>query len=441
MRLLILLTVSAAALTACTWNVDMRPDAESDADEATERAAAPFVVQGQLFYPERVALPGDAELVVGLDAVRAGGRTPLTRFSNRLGGQQVPIPLRFSVEPENAEPAIYELSAAVLAGDRLLRLTGPIVVRPEDAGADVGRVRLYAPLEIGFGTAWQCAGHSVLLGAVERRLFMAFDERLMTVERLPSDAGVLYQTADPDTPGLLDRDGDISLLTSGEKTLDCDPVPAVEAPVSGGGNEPGWRVEVGPERIELTSDYGQTFTRARLLGSGASGLTTRFRGLGEHGPILAAFQRRICRDSATGMPHPHSVEVQFEGGRLQGCGGEPRDLLTGTTWHVALIDGDALASGEDGDDTIEVTLQFDADGRLNGRAGCNRYSADYQLSGEALTVGPVASSKMACPGEAMAIEERFLGRLTSTRRFDIGEAGELILIGDAGRITAADQGR
>ncbi len=40
---------------------------------------------------------------------------------------------------------------------------------------------------------------------------------------------------------------------------------------------------------------------------------------------------------------------------------------------------------------------FTEDGKLSGSAGCNNYNASYQVDGDSLTIGPVASTKMACP--------------------------------------------
>lgn len=439
MRRLTMLAVTALALSGCTWNVDMRPDSPSDMD-ANDPQAEPFFVEASLFYPERLALPGNAEVVVAVDAVREDGRTPLTRFTTQLSGQQVPIPLGFSVEPKAVEATVYELSAAVLAGNRLLRLTGPVLLRPENGRFEAGDIRLRPPLAIGFGQAWTCGGHTIQFGTVDGRSLLAVDDALHTLEPGQPDSGLAYRSRTAPDVGLDEHEGHLALVLGEGSGQVCRRIAAMKPPLTGGGHEPGWRVEVGDERIELTSDYGQTVTDADLLATGSSGLTTRFRGVGEHGPMLVAFQQRLCSDSATGMPHPLSVEVQFEDGRLSGCGGAPRDLLTGVEWSVRSLDHEALPETDDRDEAIEVTLRFDPDGQVSGEAGCNRYSADYRVGGEGLSIGAVAATKMACSGARSVIERRFLERLAGVRRFDIGEAGELILIGPAGRITAVDQG-
>lgn len=427
-----LVAATALALSACTWTVDMR----SDQRETESGAPDPFFVEGRLFYPERIALPGNAELRVAVDAVGAEGRTSLTRFSTDLAGRQVPLPLGFSVQPERDRRVLYELSAAVLADGRLLRLTGPVLVLPEDGRADLGEVRLLPPLEAGFGQAWRCQGTEVMVGTVDEHLFVAVDGQLHAVERVSADSGIRYQASHEETIGIQEENGELELLRGGDAVADCDRLEALSPPLSGRGIEPGWHIEIGEDRIELVSDYGQTETEAELIQRGSSGRTTRFRGLGRHGPILAAFERRTCPNPATGMPHPYALRVQFEGGELRGCAGQPRDLLLSREWVVTAVDGEAIAHADRGAEDERITLRFDVEGRVSGRAVCNRYFADYTLSPERLDIERPAATLMACPDADMQLERRFLELLAATRRFEIDPDGRLILITDEGRIAA-----
>lgn len=427
------LIATALWLAGCTWTVDMRPD-ESEAEGA---AAETFFVEAELFYPERVALPGDAEVLVAVDAVTDEGRTPLTRFSTNLAGHQVPLPLGFSVQPEGHEPVLYELSAAILSGGRLLRLTGPVLLMPEEGRASPGEVRLLDPLQAGFGQAWQCEGTELMFGAVDEYVFLAVDGQLHTVEPVPATSGVRYRSSGDAGIGVHEKGEGIVLVRGEEAVADCTRLEALQPPISGGGNEPGWHVEIDERRIELVSDYGQTVTEAPLIQTGASGRTTRFRGVGEHGPILAAFERRVCPDSATGMPHPYVAQVQFEGGRLRGCGGRPRDLLVSREWSVTEVDGEAVSGSDAGESAPEITMQFDERGRVRGRAACNRYVAGYTLTPERLSIERPATTRMACPEDKMALDRRFLELLAGTRRFEIDRQGNLTLLAEDGRIEAS----
>lgn len=79
-------------------------------------------------------------------------------------------------------------------------------------------------------------------------------------------------------------------------------------------------------------------------------------------------------------------------------------------------------------ENAEVTLEFDAvTRRLAGRSGCNRYNAAFELSGEGLSIGPAASTRMACAPDLMAQEQQFLADLQRISRFDIDPSGALLL--------------
>jgi heat shock protein HslJ len=100
--------------------------------------------------------------------------------------------------------------------------------------------------------------------------------------------------------------------------------------------------------------------------------------------------------------------------------------LAGSAWRASGIDmgRGAMASVVQG---TEVTLAFDAEGRVSGGAGCNRYSARYVADGSALRIEEPALTRMAClqPG-VMEQERAFLAALRSvaTARVD-GERLEL----------------
>jgi hypothetical protein len=72
--------------------------------------------------------------------------------------------------------------------------------------------------------------------------------------------------------------------------------------------------------------------------------------------------------------------------------------------------GDATEPGE-----VEVTLRVEADGKISGASGCNRYSGDWTPREGGAQVGPLAATKMACPPPRMEIEVRYLEELGSVR--------------------------
>jgi heat shock protein HslJ len=77
------------------------------------------------------------------------------------------------------------------------------------------------------------------------------------------------------------------------------------------------------------------------------------------------------------------------------------------------------------------TLRLD-DGHLSGYSGCNRYVGGYTLDGDELTIGPIATTRMACAPEAMEAENAFLAALAAAARLVVSPA-ELVLADEAGK--------
>jgi heat shock protein HslJ len=121
----------------------------------------------------------------------------------------------------------------------------------------------------------------------------------------------------------------------------------------------------------------------------------------------------LCRDDMTGMPHPETVTITLEGRQLRGCGGDPRDLLTGAEWVVQDIEGRGIV------DSSRVTLNFAEDGGLSGTASCNRYATRFEISGEGVSIGQIAATQMMCPEALMTQERAVFAALAAVGRFDI----------------------
>ncbi len=116
-------------------------------------------------------------------------------------------------------------------------------------------------------------------------------------------------------------------------------------------------------------------------------------------------------------------------GRLQLLGADGAVLATfaaqsrslaGTTWQVTGINNgrNALVSLVAGS---TVTLQFLADGKVAGSAGCNQYTAGYEADGSKLRISAPASTRRLCPDTSvMEQEQAFLKTLeaVSTMRME-----------------------
>ena len=63
------------------------------------------------------------------------------------------------------------------------------------------------------------------------------------------------------------------------------------------------------------------------------------------------------------------------------------------------------------EDNSEMFVQFEEGGQLRGHGGCNRFSGSYELENGSLQVGPLRSTRMACPEPAMSFEISFMEAL------------------------------
>jgi heat shock protein HslJ len=93
--------------------------------------------------------------------------------------------------------------------------------------------------------------------------------------------------------------------------------------------------------------------------------------------------------------------------------------LSGTSWRLENLAGTPAVSG------VEATLQFLDGGKVTGNASCNRFTGAVTVSGQSLTFGPLASTRMACTSEqANGQETALLKALNDAERFVV-EGGSL----------------
>lgn len=117
---------------------------------------------------------------------------------------------------------------------------------------------------------------------------------------------------------------------------------------------------------------------------------------------------------------------------------QPAATLAGSAWNVTgYNNGKEAVVSVAADSTI--TLIFGADGTVSGNASCNSYNGSYQTDGDALTIGPLATTRMACASDELnAQEAQYLAALQASATYDI--SNDQLTIRDAGgamQVTAA----
>ena len=205
--------------------------------------------------------------------------------------------------------------------------------------------------------------------------------------------------------------------------------PAIRT-LRGRGNEPNWRVDLGEDAVVLTTMEATLRAGAPVLDATFADGAVLYVARGDEGEIAVKVTNRVCTDNMSGMPSPYRVQVWAEGRELQGCGGEPVELLLGQ-WTVDAIAGQPLLKD------APVTLDFGDDGSLSGSSGCNRLATSYELTGESLSIRQGAGTMMACDQPIMDQERAFLDLLSQVNLFGIADDGALLLKAPDGRAIRA----
>lgn len=371
-------------------------------------------LDGALTYLTRDALPPGVDIVI---EARGLQDTPLAEARFQSGGRQVPIPFSMTL-PDGVSATIR---AALVLDGQPLWVSDAIVVPAGTAPVALGDVVMNRYQPMGFASTLRCGDTRLKVGFFEDRAVLETDADRLVLSQVAAASGAKFE--DPQDPGTYYwTKGDTALVSlEGEVLPECVAVPPEpEQPYRARGTEPFWSLTIVGGMVELIPNIGQTPLRAKLPRAALAGADFVFD-MAAQGMVVR-LSETICHDLMSGTPFPQTVSVTMQDRTLDGCGGESMDLLAGVEWIVHEIGGAGLVA-----DSV-VTLEFDAvTRRLAGRSGCNRYNAAFELSGEGLSIGPAASTRMACAPDLMEQEQRFLADLQRISRFDIDPNGALLL--------------
>jgi heat shock protein HslJ/uncharacterized membrane protein len=378
-------------------------------------------IAGAMTYRERVALPDGASLRVELRG--PGGIA--AEVTVEPDGRQVPLPFLLSAPDTGA----YTLVGAIFAGGVPQWVSAPVTVPEGEAAVDVGTVEMTRHVAMGFVSRMRCGATVIEVGFLDDTARVRVGGEVLVLPQTASGSGARFSDGgDPETV-FWNKGANATLTLRGQDLPECLPmIDPPLLPMTARGNEPFWRLDLTPGGYVLERNMGESRVEGALPGGEETAEGLRF--VTAEGPVFD-IARRICRDTMAGMPHPFTVTLTEQGTTLTGCGGMPIDLLAGG-WRAVDLGGAPLAEG------VEVTLAFDpVAGRVSGKSACNRYFAGFALTGETLSFQQAAGTMMACPDDLMAVEQGFLAMLPTVSRFDVTDAGDLVLYaGDAAVLTA-----
>lgn len=371
-------------------------------------------LDGSLTYLSRIALPPGAEVVV---EARGLQDTFLSETRFQTGGRQVPLSFAMTL-PDGVNATIR---AAIVVDGQPIWVSDAMQVPAGDSAVALGEMILTPYQPMGFASTLRCGDLRLRVGFFEDRAVLETDAGRLILSQVPAASGAKFEDpSDPDT--FYWSRGDTALVSlRGEQMPECVAVPPEpDQPWRARGTEPFWSLTIAGGQVELIPNIGMSPVRARLPRARLDGADFVFDM--RDAAMVLRLSEALCHDLMTGTPYPQTVSVTWEGGSLQGCGGDSIDLLAGIPWQVEDVDGAGII------DAARIMLEFDPlTRRLAGSAGCNKFNAAYDLSGEGLSIGPAAVTRMACTAALMEQEGRFLATLGRITRFDIDPTGALLL--------------
>lgn len=106
--------------------------------------------------------------------------------------------------------------------------------------------------------------------------------------------------------------------------------------------------------------------------------------------------------------NPSRVELRLA--RIGEAGSSLPAELRGTWWVE-----DLAGTGSAG--RVDATLELADGGKVSGTGSCNRFTGTLTTAGEAISFGPLATTRMACVQEITNFETRYLQALERTEHF------------------------
>lgn len=191
------------------------------------------------------------------------------------------------------------------------------------------------------------------------------------------------------------------------------------------GTEPFWSMTIDGARIVYDDAEGKRVTVrtpvARPSFNGRRYVTRR---------LSVDITRQQCSDGMSDRIYADTVRVTVDGRALEGCGGAilPPASLAHTSWEIVAINGAGVPGGE------QYRMQF-TDGQLTGKAGCNGFGGAYRVGRDGFQAGPLAMTRMACPGPRMQHEQAVSRILSGRVRLYYPDGQTLVMRGvDGGEI-------
>lgn len=281
-------------------------------------------------------------------------------------------------------------------------------------------------------TVWQCARQPIDVRVIGNLLEVVVDGESRILMQGMAASGARYVAPGDESTEFWSKGGLANLTWSGNELPTCAEEGTLVTPLSASGNEPFWALNYDGWGVEL-SEPGEPVRRIEIEGQSRTTDGWRLESVKGQSPLKIDIVGTVCQDTMSGILRPYTVEADFGGRVMKGCGGDAARLLQGVEWMLGSVGGRAIAA--------PASLKFLPDGRLAGSNGCNRLVGRYELTGEGLRFSGMASTRMACEPGIMQQADRLDQYLATVRGFSFDAQGALVLHAEQGDViaVAADQ--
>ena len=195
------------------------------------------------------------------------------------------------------------------------------------------------------------------------------------------------------------------------------------------GHEPTW---------SLTINASKNYLRFKTPGADSidmpmpqrnvdSNGTIRFSAETSQGIVTVLFRPDSCVDAVSGQRFDYHVDLTYGGKTYTGCGASLRELsLLNDIWVLQTLKGSVVpkTTGRSEPPRLEIQL---TEGRVSGATGCNRLTGPLKADTRRIQFGSLATTRMACMGEAARLEGDFLEALNRPLTYQVAD-GTLTLL-------------
>jgi heat shock protein HslJ len=222
------------------------------------------------------------------------------------------------------------------------------------------------------------------------------------------------------------------------ETVSVDP-DSVQVDFRGMGNEPSWALTIDFDRQLYFRNIGTTPFELKMPVPLARGMAdvagVNYAVRTREGTLSVTILTEPCQDNMSGEQFAHRVEVKAKTKAMDelvefsGCGRYEGLYRLNNLWSLQRLDGkpiEVLA----GRKRPNVEFKTGA-GELFGYGGCNGIRATLRVENDQLVIGPIASTKVACP--QLDLETEFTGLLSQGPLRYAFEGEELLLTTPGGR--------